>query len=394
VEGANTANDWWAWERTGRSLSGEASGEACDHYKRFDDDFRLAAGLGHTAHRFSIEWSRIEPRPGEFDPVAIEHYRQVLASLHRHGLVPVVTLWHFTLPAWVARVGGWTNRNTVTWFTRFVERIARDLGEGVPYWITVNEPNVYVLQSYFLGIWPPQKRSIPGAVRVHQALVRAHRAAYAVLKARFGDRTHVGFAGNFNAFEPLRPRHVLDRAATRLVDFFWNTGFLRQVIRTSDFVGINYYFHSRVRFSPLRFDLLFTELHDGGGRDRSDLGWELYPLGIEQVVRSLSVHGKPLMVTENGLADAADSRRSQFLISHLTALHRAMVSGARVLGYLHWSLLDNFEWADGFAPRFGLVAVDYATQQRTPRPSAELFRRIIHDGGLSAATLARAGNPR
>lgn len=394
VEGQNTGSDWWAWERAGRNPVGEESGYACDHFNRFDDDFRLARELGHTAHRFSIEWARIEPQPGQFDDAAIEHYRQVLASLARHRLTPIVTLWHFTLPAWLARLGGWANPNAVRWFAEYVKVVAELLGADVPYWCTVNEPNVYVLQAYVLGVWPPQRRSIPKALTVHRALVQAHRAAAAVLRTRFGNRVQVGFVENFNAFEPDRPRNPLDRTATQVARRVWNHHFTSRAAPTSDFIGVNYYFHSRVRFAPLRPDLLFVDPRDGGGAERSDLGWELYSKGFESVVGEAARYGKPILITENGLADADDSRRPRFLVTHLAALHRAIRRGADVRGYLHWSLLDNYEWAHGFNPRFGLVAVDYASQTRAPRRSALLFRDIIRAGGLSPETLALAGEPR
>lgn len=388
VEGNNTGSDWWAWEQAGRTPLGEVSGEACDHWHRYADDIALAKKIGHTAYRFSVEWSRVEPRPGEFDPSALAHYRDVVATCRRLGVTPVVTLWHFTLPQWFARRGGWTNRNAVRWFARYVGTVADAFGADVPYWCTVNEPNVYVLQSYFLGIWPPQQRSIPRAIRVHRALVRAHRAAAAVVKQRFGDRTMVGFAENFNAFEPDRPKNPLDRLATRIVRAVWNGWFVRQASSSSDFIGVNYYFHSRVRFSPLRFDLLFVDLKDGGGAGRSDLGWEIDPKGFGQVVTEVARYGKPILITENGLADADDSRRPRFLLSHLAALHGAIAAGADVRGYLHWSLLDNYEWAHGFEPRFGLIAVDYVTKRRSPRPSAELYRTIIKSNAVPADALA------
>lgn len=394
VEGGNRGSDWWAWERAGRNPSGDASGEACDHYRRFDDDFALAASLGHTAHRFSIEWSRVEPQPGQFDAAAIDHYKNVLESLSRHRIVPVVTLWHFTLPQWVARLGGWENPNTVRWFARYVAQVATLLGSAVPYWCTVNEPNVYLLHGYFLGIWPPQRRSIVRCIRVHRALVRAHRTAAAVLRNRFGNRTAVGFAGNFNAFEADRPGHVLDRTAARVARFIWNEWFARQVARDSDFIGVNYYFSSRVRFAARRPDLFFADIRDGAGEERSDLGWKIDPAGFERTLVAAARFGKPILVMENGIADADDSRRSRFIADHLAALHSAMENGADVRGYLHWSLLDNYEWAHGFLPRFGLVAVDYATQRRTPRPSALQYRDIIRANAVPAPLLAHPGESR
>lgn len=406
VEGGNTKNDWWRWEQApGHVAAGDCSGLACDHFRRYRDDFSLLAELGHTAHRLSVEWSRIEPRPGEFDPEAIAHYRDVLQALREHGLEPFVTLHHFTNPLWLADAGGWLRAEAVAAFERFVARVAAEYRDLVRYWITINEPTVYAFHSYHLGVWPPGRRSAAAALRVLRHLARAHLAAYRALKAANPDAL-VGVAHHLAVIDPARPASPADRAVAalwrRLLWELYPTAFARgapwparqATPPAEDFFGLNYYTRARVRFDPRPGHLFGREVVLPA--PRNTLGWELYPEGLERILLAQSARfrrqgrpGLPIVITENGVADVDDQLRPAFLVRHLAALHRALQRGAPVAGYLHWSSMDNFEWAHGFAPRFGLIAVDYATQERRPKPSAHLYAEIIRRNALSREMLER-----
>ncbi len=381
VEGENITNDWWAWEKRVQPES-KQSGDACDQWNRWPSDVELISALGHNAHRLSLEWSRIEPEPGAFDEAALSHYADVLRALHAKGIKTVVTLHHFTNPQWLATLGGWSESCVVKYFVRYAEVVTRHLGSEIDILLTINEPSVYAFMSYQIGAWPPQVRNRWKMFRVLWNMARAHKAAYKVVK-HLSPALPIGVAQNMTTFEPVHPRNLIERFAARWIaafnnfSFYWLSGW-----KTHDLLGINYYFHRRLdatgRFWPRFQDPKET------GRLTSDLGWELHPEGLGQIVRSLRSHKKPILITEHGLADAADSRRPDFLEQSLVSLATAVSEGVPVIGYLHWSLLDNFEWADGFTPRFGLVEVDYATQKRTPRPSALVYRTIIQKSRLSA----------
>lgn len=384
VEGG-THNQWSEWEASPARLAALEreglvakhgrenfiSGTAADHFHRYREDFRLARELGHNATRISIEWSRVEPDEGRFDDEAIAHYRDVIAEIRRNGMEPFVTLWHWTVPVWFAEKGAFEKARNIPYFIRFAERMAAALPE-VRFWITLNEPEIYSGWSYALGLWPPQKKNVFSAVGVHRNLIRAHRAAYPAIKKILPD-AQVGVAKPLTWFEAWRGR-LWNRLMKAFADRTWNLYFLEHIRDMQDFVGVNHYSHNRI-------DGWFNR---NGNERVSDLGWELYPEAIYHVLMMAKRYGKPIYITENGLADAADAERPWFLRESLRSVHRAIADGADVRGYLHWSLLDNFEWAYGFWPRFGLVAVNYATQARSPRPSASLYGKICGENGFDA----------
>ncbi len=374
VEGGNVANDWWAWEKRVQPEI-KQSGNACDQWNRWPSDVELISELGHNAHRLSLEWSRIEPEPDVFDEATLCHYADILQALRAKGIKTVVTLHHFTNPEWLAALGGWSSSCVVKYFVRYVDVVTRRLGSEIDMLLTINEPGVYAFMSYQIGAWPPRERSTWKMFRVLWNMARAHKAAYKVIK-RLSPTLPVGVAQNMTTFEPVHPYSLIERfaagwmAAFNNFSFYWLSGW-----NTHDLLGINYYFHRRLdatgRFWPRFQDPKETD------RPTSDLGWELRPEGLGEIVRSLRHKKKPILITEHGLADATDSHRPAFLEESLQSLSTAIKEGIPVIGYLHWSLLDNFEWADGFTPRFGLVEVEYATQKRLPRPSAWLYKKLI-----------------
>lgn len=369
VEGNNIHNDWWRWEK---QRAGEASGLAADHYTRFADDFSLAKSLGHTAHRLSLEWSRIEPAPGQWSARAVEHYRQVLAALRVQGLMSFVTLHHFTNPSWFAQRGGWESSSAAARFAAYVRHVVGRIGDLVDMWITINEPIVYAQNGYLAGRWPPQKKSYRSFQRVVRHLADAHVLAYHEIHRRL-PRASVGVASHMIAWRPADPKRWADRRLATLYSWWFNHRFLSLTCGTHDFMGVNYYFTATKRLH-LWPPGVVTVPWAGAV---SDVQWPIDATGLTQVLLELRRYKKPIYVTENGIADADDRQRADFIRDHLRALERAQAKGADVRGYLYWSLLDNFEWDLGFSPRFGLVAVDYSSQRRTPRPSASVYQAII-----------------
>ncbi len=379
VEGGNTKNDWYEFEQ---NFDPEwRSGQAADEYNRFREDFDLAKSFNHNSHRLSIEWSRIEPEEGHFSEEAIAHYKEVLGSLKERDMVVMLTLWHFTLPIWLARKGGWENRKSAFYFERFVKRVVPDLKQYVDLWITINEPSIYAGMAYAWGQWPPNKRSYLAVLKVYLNLARAHKKAYKVIHA-WADNPQVGIAHNVMTFENEHAHSLLQHFLVYVYDLLINHSFyFLSGKRNHDFLGINYYFHQRIgSFNGSKFPHLLSAAT--AKKDVSDLGWELYPEGMFDALKDYSDFGKPIYITENGLASTNDDRRCRFLTAYLKEIYHAIVSGIDVRGYFHWSLIDNFEWSDGFVPRFGLIEIDYLTQKRTPRPSSAVYANIIKHNGL------------
>lgn len=390
VEGNNRHSDWWAYEQAGRLPF--RSGEACRHLERYAADLDLARELGLNAHRFSIEWSRIEPEPGRIDDAALDHYRRMVAAMRARALEPVATLHHFVAPAWFTARGGWLAADAADRFAAHVERVAAALAGDIRWWLTINEPTVYAKHAYVTGDWPPCVRGQwLASLRAMRSMARAHRRAYAILHRHRADAL-VGLAHSAPHVVPADPRRLTDRLAARARDYGLN-GLLFDLIgrparRWLDFIGINYYCRTVVRWAPRGRAALLGEDDVGprAGETRrfSDMGWEVWPQGLTAVLRAFSRHGLPLLVTENGIATEDEAVRRTFLAEHLDALAMAVAAGLPVVGYLHWSLIDNYEWALGFGPRFGLYAVDYATQARRPRAAAADYAAVVRANAWTA----------
>ena len=384
VEGNNVNCDWYRWEQAGHVLRGQVSGQACDQFNRYEEDFDLAAELGNNTHRLSIEWARIEPEDGRFDQEVILHYRHVLEALRKRGLSPMVTLWHFTLPQWFADRGGWESSGAVARFARYSEMMAKELGDLVDLWVTINEPMIYLAQSYGTGVWPPGKKGAWRVLRVFGRLVRAHRASYDRLNRqldREGYQARVGIAKNVVTYEPYRRYSELDGIFIRLADRLFNHQFFIWTRGKHDFIGVNYYFHYRIRYRPTKISSFFHEVHTEN-REVSDLGWEINPDGMFDALMSMSRYKLPVYVTENGIASADDGKRPRALVAMVKEVYHAIKAGVDVRGYYHWSLLDNFEWEKGYDGKFGLVAVDFKTQQRQPRRSYYVYQDICRENGI------------
>lgn len=387
VEGANVNSDWWAWEQKHQPPHLH-SGKACDQYHLYEQDFKLAKQLNHNAHRLSIEWSRIEPIEGQFNKEEIQHYVEVLKCLKSLNITVMLTLWHFTLPAWLADKGGWEHEKTPFYFERFVKKIVPDIGNYVDLWVTLNEPGVYVYEGYVRREWPPAKKSWFGQLRTFFNLVSAHRRVYKYLHSVYPAGKPVGIANNILSFESFHKHSIKEQVAVWANDLFVNHLFYMFTKNTHDFLGINYYFHIRFKDKEL-----VPKAKDITGyiHDVSDLGWEIYPEGIFEVLTDLA-DDIPIYITECGIASTNDDRRNRFLISYLQEVARAIKAGVNVRGFFYWSLLDNFEWHLGFNPKFGLVEVDYKTQKRYIRPSALVYTDIIQNNGIPHALLRFIGH--
>jgi len=402
-EGQLTNNDWAAWEKIPGSIAdGSDSSRTCQWWEgRYEEDFDLAQSMGQNALRLSVEWSRIEPDEGRWDGDAIARYRDILTALLARGLEPMVTLFHFTTPLWLAGRGGWENEAAAPYFVRFVSKVVEALGDLVDLWCTINEPNVYAVQSYLVGIWPPQRHSILAAGRVLRHQLLAHAYAYRTIH-RLQPAARVGLAQHLRVFDPSRPDSRLDRWTARLHDRFFNEivlsapedGVLRfpigwnklvpEAVDSQDFIGLNYYCRDMVRFDITKPRSFFARRFPAPGAEFSMEGWgEIYPEGLYRLLQRLGRYGKPLYVTEVGVPDNDDSKRPRMILTHLAAMHRALEEGVRVKGLYFWSLVDNFEWADGFSARFGLVRLDSATGRRTVKRSGRLYGEICRMGVIT-----------
>ena len=422
VEGGNDRNDWWDWEQTpGHIKNGDKSGRAVDHWNRYESDLDLAKAIHSNAYRFSVEWARIENEDGTFNADAIAHYRAMLVAMRARGITPMVTLWHFTLPRWAAAKGGWLSEDVVQRFARYCGHVAKQLGDLVDIWCTENEPTVLALAAYGDKVFPPGAADLKQAIRVYVNLIRAHGLAYHAIKANDtvdadgdGQASLVGIAAHLRVFDPYRPHHPADILAARALDELFNkvyflacmkgeakislAGVVLATIKASylrgtmDFVGLNYYSRDLVRFnakSPILADRVIPP-----GTPVSDLGWEIYPEGLYRLLMEYKKYGKPIYITENGIADSKDTQRPQFIRDHLYWVGRAVADGADVRGYFHWSLMDNFEWAEGFGPRFGLYTVDYANDlKRALTEGGRVFSQIAGANAVSTAGRAPDAPP-
>lgn len=359
-------SNWPEVKRSAQTPSNYVSGRATEHYARFAEDISLVRKLNLNAFRFSIEWSRVQPEQGAWDAGAVKHYKEVLAELKKQGIEPMVTLFHFTLPVWFTEMGGFEKRANVTFFVEFAERILSELGGTIRYVITINEPEIYASQSYLEAKWPPQVQNRAQYRRVLANLAFAHNTIAKKLHAA-SRRYRVSVAKNSAYIYPGDDSALSVRAAA-VMQYQRDDMFLRKVIKQCDFLGVNYYFSERV---------YGYRVHNPDER-LNDLGWDMQPQYLERALERLSEkYKKPIIVTENGLADASDEDRQWWLMQTILAMQRAMRSGVELLGYFHWSLTDNFEWDKGYWPRFGLYAVDYRTMERTPRPSAVWFAKVL-----------------
>lgn len=387
VEGGIENTDWAEAARAGRV---PPCGRACDHYHRYGADFDIAKSLGHTAHRFSLEWARIEPEEGKFDREAIVHYRQVLEALHDRGLKPYLTIWHFTLPLWFSQSGGFERDDSPQIFARYAKFVADELGDLCQHFSTMNEPNVYGSNGWLRGSWPPFKRfvltdavSITNSgkqyeaapsrglaplflyVRVMKNLAKAHNAAYCAIKPT---HPHLDISVVKHVIVFAANRNPLNILKAAIANYAWTRIFMNRTHTCCDSIGLNYYF--------------YTQFGDTRVWRKTDMDWNFAPEHIYDALMMLARYKKPLFVSEGGIADAADIGRAEYIKRQVEGTWRAIQAGADVRGHMYWSLLDNYEWALGFEKRFGLVEINYETLERTVRPSAYVYKEICETNAV------------
>lgn len=387
VEGYNENSDWSKAARQGKVPQ---AGRLASHYYLYEEDFDIAKELGHNAHRFSIEWARIEPKEGIFDEEEIEHYRKVLKALKKRKIVPFITLWHFTLPLWLSESGGFERKDIPEIFARYCAHIVKNLEGLCDFYSTINEPNVYATHCYLYGAWPPFKRASifwkkigkedgtsdrTGSVasfknlltyrRVVRNLAKAHNAAYDAIKLVHKD-AQVSVVKHVHFFD--HDGRFINWAKAMLARYFQTYHFMNMVRHKLDLIGLNYYRH--------------TKFGDRSEYPLTDMGWKVYPEGIEGALLMLHRYKKPVIIAEAGVADADDDIRGNYIQKQIQAVHNALQKGVDVRGHMYWSLLDNYEWALGTEKRFGLVEVDYQTLERTIRSSAHQYKKIIVNNAI------------
>lgn len=363
-----------SWERIkhkAQNPNNYVSGTGTNHYNLYRQDFRILKKLNLNSFRFGIEWSRLEPSEGTWDAEAFEHYKDYIEELLDLGIEPFLNIWHWTMPVWFTRKGGLTKKSNLKYFERFVEKLCQELPiKKLRYAITINEPNVYATFSYVTGEWVPNHRNIWEFINVYLNLARAHKSAYKILK-KHNPKLQIGIATQLANIQAKRPHNLIDNFMTKYMRYYWNWWFINRIRKQQDFIGFNYY---------------FSDYYKGFKRDNpqipvNDLGWYMEPEGLYPLLlRVWSHYKKPIFVTENGLADDRDEQRRWWLEETMIAMERALSEGVDLRGYFHWSLLDNFEWAYGWWPKFGLVKVDrHNGMKRTIRSSAKWWADWLKD---------------
>ncbi len=367
IEGGNTNNDWWDWEHAPGTPVAEPSGDACNSWLQWTDDLDLIRGLGVRSYRFSVEWSRLEPAPGEWSNAACDHYLRQCEALVEAGIRPTVTLHHFTTPRWAVRNGGWTDPDIVGRFAEFTHRVAERLAPSVGRFCTLNEPNVVAAMGYLMGLFPPgvanDRASHDLAVT---NMVAAHRAAVDAVRAA-APSAEVGLTVNMADYQtvPGGEAQAAEAEATENVFLDATDG--------DDFIGVQVY--TRMLMGP-----------DGwlgpqpGVPVVETMGYEYWPDALGACLRRTWARtgGRiPLLVTENGTASDGPGERTRFVHAALKSVLACLEDGVDVRGYTYWSLLDNYEWAFGYQPTFGLVHVDRTTFVRTPKDAYHWFAGVI-----------------
>jgi beta-glucosidase len=372
IEGGNWNNDWWAWEHNPEAPCREPSGDACDSWNRWPEDVALVSGLGFDNYRFSIEWSRIEPEPGEWSHAAIDHYLRLGEALLAVGIDPVITFHHFTSPRWIADLGGWVVPDTAKRFADFCGRAAGALAPVLRRACTINEPNIVSMATYLGGAFPPGVRDGAQRRKANEVFIAGHRAAVDAIRAAAPD-VPVGLTLSMSDYQPVDGGEaLLDRIRYRMEDEFLHAA------TGDDFVGVQTY--SRTRVGP---DGVLDP--EEGVEVVQEMGYESWPRALEATLRrAWHVTGGeiPLLVTENGRCTADDTRRVAYVHESLRGVLDCLADGIDVIGYTYWSLLDNFEWVHGYTPQFGLTEVDRTTFTRTPKPSAHWLGEIARANAL------------
>jgi len=406
IEGGDKYSNWYEWSLKGKIDRGESSIVAADHYNRYVEDIDLMKSMNHEIYRMSIEWSRIEPKEGQWSQEGIDHYVSEIKMLLNNGIKPLVTLHHFSHPQWFEAMGQWKNKKSVFYFIRFADKVVDELGRYVNEYCTINEPNVFVNDSFMDGKYPPgDKDNTIGYFKASKHMIQAHIKAYDLIhskrKAMGYDDTKVGIALHI-AYMEAKKNTFINRLGRNLYDYSFHTMFLNGMVEGRltfplglfnssnktycDFMGINYYsrhlVHQNLNPASLFGEVRVEEnLHDS---EVNDLGWEIYPEGLYHILKdNYEKYGLPIYITENGIPDTLDKKRAKFIYDHLSVIQNLIDDGIDVQRYYHWSLMDNLEWNDGYGPRFGLVEINYETLERKVRDSGHFYAEICKSKYIS-----------
>lgn len=412
VEGNNLNNDCWLMENIEGSMYKEPSLDAVDHYNRYEEDIKLMAKAGLNAYRFSIEWARIEPQKGKYDDNEIEHYREVLNCCYQNEITPIVTLHHFSSPVWLIKEGGWESEKIIEHFVEYCKYVVVKLGDLMPYVCTINEANMglqitklmkkymgqstsnsnvksqesdvqvglnmdtqSIMQQYYIAVgqafgMDPRNVNVFLAPRTKEGdeiVMKCHQKASEAIK-RINSEIKIGVTLSLYDHQAL-PGGESSLKREQEEDFLHYLPYLAE----DDFIGVQNY--TRKVHGP------DGVIYPDNNTRVTQMGNEYYPEALENVVRFVSEHwDKPIMVTENGIATEDDSERIEFMSTALTGLTKCIEDGIDIVGYMHWSLLDNFEWQKGYAPKFGLIEVDRRTQKRLPKESLSYLGNIVKSG--------------
>ena len=409
IEGGEQDHNWYRWSELGNIKDGSHCKVACDHINRIESDVDLIKGINNETYRLGVEWSRIEPEEGKFSEEGIAIYRKEIKLLLANNIKPLVTLWHFSNPLWMEDDGGWVNPKAVQRFLSFSKYVVDQLGDLVEDWITLNEPNVYSTFGYFEGIWPPGKQGdLKGYFAAAKHFALAHLHAYEQiheqLKAKGSKNPKVGVAHHLRIFDPAN-KSWLSKMAVNLIGRLFQNIFLESMTKGNflfplrsggfkasrthyaDFIGINYYSRDIIK-GVLNPATLFGDRLLKENAPLNDLEWEIYPEGLYRICKQVyDKYQRPIFITENGTCDAADNFRTKFIYDHLKVLSKAINDGIDIQRYYHWTLLDNFEWAEGNSARFGLYHNNFETQERTLRKSGEFYAGICEEKVVSAAMI-------
>ncbi|PIE97622.1 MAG: glycosyl hydrolase [Treponema sp.] len=395
IEGGRVGSNWNDFSDRGMISDGSNAARANMHYEKFQEDTKLLQSLGIEVYRFSVEWARLEPRENEFDNTAFKHYRKELLLLKEAGITPLMTLYHFSHPMWFEKKGAFTKKDNIPIFLRFVEKCITELGDLCDDYITINEPNVYAVQSYFFGLWPPEKKSLTATLKVMSIFVACHCLAYnAIHKIKLSQgakKTRVSFAHHMQAFHPKKQTSFFDKLGVKFFKHFFQDALMHACFngefkfpiknycklekkQYADFIAINYYSRQAVNgFSYSAFENTI----------RNDLDWEIYPEGIIECAKECyACRPMPIIISENGTCDNQDSFRSKYIFEHLKKISDSELPFE---AYCHWCFIDNFEWKEGESARFGIVHCNYETQERKIKKSGEFYRELIQKRAVDEA---------
>jgi len=398
IEGNNHKNDWWEFEKAGKIKDGSTSDQGPQSLKFFEEDLKLLKKLNVNAYRFSISWSRVNPSKNTWSKEGFEYYHKVLESLNENGIEPFVTLHHITLPIWIARNGGWHNSSNIKWYCRYVEKVMEELGDKAKYWITINEPETIIFVGYLMGYFPPEKKNPFLAYKSLKNIILAHKRAYKIIHEN-SPKNKVTMVQIIPCIEPLDETIVNKKIARNFEAVFFKL-FVDPVVEKCDYLGLDYYMRLNLgiernvnregkmglpnlnlpSFIPFNLDMDYEK----GCEYSGDWFQGAYPQGLSKIIQKLSKYNIPIIITENGISDKEDRYRKRFITDHLSEIHKMIKRGVDVKGYLYWTLVDNFEWREGFNEKFGLgyIKNENGVPKRYLKDSGKYYSKICKNRGF------------